>query len=483
MVTLLLTALLAGGAGKASVPSVQQPSAVAFVRVTVVDVERGALVPDQTVVVEGNRISVVGPSQTTSVPARARQIDGRGKFLIPGLWDMHVHAATPWFGEYFMPLMVAHGVTAVRDMFTTAEAVAEWRRRVTSGQWHGPRVAAFGQLVDGAPPIWPGSVVATTPDDGIRIVDSMKAAGATFVKVYSRLLPETFRAIAERSKAVGIPFAGHVPSLVRPEEAARLGMQTIEHLQQAMQGCSAAEEETLVQSAAAVRSPKAWDSAGRLSREMAERVLASFDADRCRALGRAFAASGTWMVPTFTVLRSISKLDDSTLAADSRLAYIPGFLKSGWDPKVDFRFRMLTSADWARRRLVYARQLEIARIFREVGVRFVAGTDLANPHIFPGSSLHDELAIFVSVGFTPSEALRAATSEPARLLGMSERLGTIAAGKLADLVLLDADPLEDIENVRRVAVVVADGRVLDAVTRERIMAEALERARKAPAGR
>lgn len=453
---------------------------VAFTDVTVVDVERGRLIPNQTVVVTGNRISAVGPSSQAEVPATARRIDGRNKFLIPGLWDMHVHAATPWFGDFFMPLLVAHGVTGVRDMFTSAAAVAEWRRRVASGEWPGPRVGGYGQLVDGQPPIWPGSVVAKTPEDGIRIVDSMKAAGADFVKVYSRLLPETFAAIATRAKAIGIPFAGHVPSLVRPAEAARAGIRTVEHLQQALQGCSSREEELLARYGAAARSPGGWDSASAVSRRQIPLYLASHDPERCRALGREFARAPTWMVPTFTVLRSISRLDDTTLATDERLQYVPGFLKSGWNPKNDFRFRMITPAGWAVRRQVYARQLEIARLLRESGVRFLAGTDLANPYIFAGSSLHDELGLFVSVGFSPLEALQAATIEPARFLGVTDSLGTIAAGQVADLVLLDADPLANIENVRRVAVVVANGRVFDEEARAKILADAKQRALAGP---
>ncbi len=454
---------------------------VAIANVSLVDPDRGQIVANQTVIVDGNRITAVGPAGSGRLPAGIRTIDGRGKYLIPGLWDMHVHAATPWFGDYVMPLLVAHGVTGVRDMFTTAGYVAEWRRRVTSGEWVGPRVGAFGQLVDGDPPIWPGSVVAKTAEDGRRVVDSMKAAGADFVKVYSRLLPETFFAIAARAREIGIPFAGHVPSLVKPTDAARAGMRTVEHLQQAFQGCSSREDELIARYAAAASSPKRWDSAGIVSRGQVKPILESFDPVRCERLAEAFVASGTWMVPTLTVLRSISHLDDSTLATDPRLAMIPQFLKGGWNPKTDFRFRMLTPADWALRKGVYARQLEIARILHRKGVKFLAGTDLANPYIFPGSSLHDELALLVSVGFTPAEALRAATTDPARFLG-ADSLGTIAIGKVADLVLLDGNPLAEIANVRRVSAVIADGRVYDEGARKKIQEDAERRAAAAPRG-
>src|SRR5262249_35365003 len=161
---------------------------------------------------------------------------------------------------------------------------------------------------------------------------------------------------------------------------------------------------------------------------------------------------------------------------DPRLKYISPFMKKGWDPKNDFRFKMLTPADWAIRKKVYARQLEIARIFHRRGVRFLAGTDLANPYLYPGFSLHDDLALLVSVGFSNLEALQAATLEPARFLGGLDSLGTVAAGKLADLVLLTGDPLRDIENVRKVDVVIADGRVYDAAARAALLKAQEERA-------
>lgn len=447
----------------------------AITNVSVVEVETGRLLPAQTVVVTGNRITDMGPASRVKVGSAARAIDGTGKFLIPGLWDMHVHAATPWFGNYFMPLLVAHGVTGVREMFSATQAVGVWRQRIASGQAAGPRVGQFGSLVDGAPAIWPGSIEAVTATDGRRIVDSLKAAKVEFVKVYSRLSPEAFRAIAARSRDIGIPFAGHVPNLISAVEAARLGQRTVEHLTQVLLACSTREDEFLAQSRAAVASPKGWDSAGVVSRGRVRALLDSYDAKRCERVADAFKAAGTVMVPTTVVLRSVAYLDDSTLARDPRLKYIPGFLKSGWNPKSDFRFSMLTPADWALRKTLHARELDLLRLLHRRGVKFLAGTDLANPFIYPGSSLHDELGLLVSIGMTPLEALQSATIEPARFLGLADSLGTVGAGRVADLVLLSANPLTDIRNVATIEVVIANGRVFDAAAREALFkaAEAL----------
>jgi imidazolonepropionase-like amidohydrolase len=311
-------------------------------------------------------------------------------------------------------------------------------------------------------------------------VDSLARAGAGFIKVYSRLLPETFRAIAAESNRLGIPFAGHVPTLVAPAEASDLGQRTVEHLSTIVLACSRDEERVRAEVAAAVASPRRWDSAGPLQRRQASVILASFDADRCRELARRFARNGTWMVPTITVLRSTAFLDDTTLAADPRLAYVFPTAAASWNPREDFRFRGLTAEDWAIRKAVFRKQLEVIGILHREGVRFLAGTDLANPYIFPGFSLHDELANLVEAGFSPLDALRAATIEPARFLGAADSLGTVAQGRVADLVLLDADPLADIRNVGRIQAVIVDGRVYDQQGIADLLARGREIARQPP---
>lgn len=446
--------------------------------VNVVDVERGAIRPGLFVTIEGTRIIAVGRSKPAA-SAGVTRIDGTGKYLIPGLWDMHVHAVTPYVGDYFLPLLLANGVTGVRDMFTTGPAVAAWRQKLAQGAI-GPRVGTYGVLVDGDPPIWgPQSTVARNPEEGRRIVDSLAPTGG-FVKVYSRLDSATFVAIAMEAKAKGIPFAGHIPTLVSASQAADLGQKTVEHLTQVLLGCSSREDEFLAQSRAAWASPKKWDSVGVVGRGRLRAFLDSQDDARCRRLAGRFQKAGTVMVPTITVLHSIAYLDDSTLAADDRLKYIPSFLKTGWNPKTDFRFKMLTAADWRLRKEQHARELVVLRLLHRAGVPMLAGTDLANPFIYPGFSLHDELGLLVGIGMSPVEALRAATIEPARFLGATDSLGTIAPGKLADLVLLDASPLADIGNVRAIAAVIANGRVFDAAARQRIFEAAAARAARPP---
>jgi imidazolonepropionase-like amidohydrolase len=472
--TVVAATLSVLGAGR------QPAAATAITNATVIDVETGAARPAQTIIMQGSRITAVGPGATTRVPAGATVLDGTGKFVIPGLWDMHVHATGPGLDRLFLPLLVANGVTGVRDMFSRLAFYDSARAMSARGDLVTPRIVGSGHILDGAPAVWPTSVVARSPADGERAVDSLAAAGAAFIKVYSRLTPETFRAIAARARSRGIPFAGHVPSLVSVDEALTLGMRSIEHVQLFTTACATAESALRAELTAAVASPKGWDSAAVIQPKQLPRLIGGFDAARCRSLAERVARSGTWMVPTMTVLRSTSHLDDTTQLRDPRLRFIPKMFSGSWNPANDFRFRLVTAEGWAQRKQVYQRQVEIVKILHRARARFLAGTDLANPYIFPGFSLHDELANFVAVGLTPLEALQTATINPARFLSATDSLGTITVGKLADLAVLDANPLTDIGNTARVHAVVLNGRLIDPAARAKLLADA---ARLASGGR
>lgn len=453
-----------------------QPATVAITGVTVIDVRDGRLAQGSTILIRDHRIEAVGPASATPVPAGAQVIDGHGQYAIPGLWDMHVHAAWGGLDRVFLPALLANGVTGVREMFGARAGVDSARAAVRRGTLAGPRIVAAGHILDGVPAIWPGSVGVATAEEARRAVDSLVAGGADFIKVYSRLTPEAFAAAGEQAVRRGVPFAGHVPSLVSVVEAARAGIRSIEHLQQIPQACSSRADQLLADLRAA-HAAAGWDSAGRVGRGQTAAVAATFDPARCRDVGAELARLGVWMVPTLAVLYSVAHLTDSTLRLDPRLRYVPAAMRAGWDPSRDFRFRMLTPADWIARRDLYRTQLEVFRALHAAGARFLAGTDLANPFVYPGFSLQDELVRFVELGMTPLEALQSATLGPAEFLGATDSLGTVAPGRLADLVLLEANPLEDIRHVARVAVVIADGRVYDRARRDALLAEVEARAR------
>lgn len=460
-------------------PRVSAQSVVVVRNATVIDVQTGALHPSQTIVVEGTRIKNVGDAAQVAVPKGAATIDGSGRFVIPGLWDMHVHATGPGIAPLFLPVLVANGITGVREMFGTFRWYADSRELAKRGDIVMPRLVGSGHILDGKPQIWQSVEVADAAQ-ARRAVDSLARGGADFIKVYSRLTPDEFRAAADEAKKHNLSFAGHVPTLVSVDEALSLGMASIEHLQMFTTACSSQEEALRSALLDAVASPKGWDSAGVIQRLQLPVLLQSFDRDRCAALAKRVAASNTWMVPTVVVLHSTAYLDDPSLQRDPRLQYIPPFFKTGWNPANDFRFRTVTPEGWALRKRIFDEQLQILRILHDAGAKFLAGTDLSNPYLYPGFSLYDELAYFTKNGFSNLEALQAATINPARFLRATDSLGTVAEGKLADLVVLDANPLIDIGNIARVDAVIANGVLIDAARRQKILKNAASMASAGP---
>jgi len=421
----------------------------ALVHVNIIDVNAGVVRPGMTVVVVGDRIADVGPGDHVSVPAGARVVDAAGKFLMPGLWDMHVH----WYDKQSLKLFTANGVTGVRQMFGYPVHL-EWRRELEAGTLTGPRMVLASPIIDGPRPFWPDSIAVSNPDDGRRAVQKVKKWGADFVKVYSYLPRDAYFAIAEEARQEHIPFAGHVPWSVSAAEASDAGQKSIEHLTGILLACSA--QETGIRN----KIPEATPFTGRAGIEA--RALQTYDEKKARALFERFVKNGTWQCPTLTVLRSSAYLDDKDFRDDRRVKYMPAQVRQRWERREESRSgnRNAPSND-ALAKTIYSRYLELVGAMNRAGIPILAGTDTGNPYCFPGFSLHDELALLVKAGLTASEALRTATINPARYLGFEDRVGTVEKGKFADLVLLDASPLDDIHSTQRIAAVVQSGRLLD----------------------
>src|SRR5262249_6332302 len=298
------------------------------------------------------------------------------------------------------------------------------------GKVAGRRIAAAGPLVDGPKPLVPGSLVAADAGQGREAVRKLKKMGADFVKVYTKLPREAYLAIVEEAKKQGLPFAGHLPESVSAAEASDLGQKSIEHLSGVVLACSDREDELRREAVAALAKAdnrEVQELVGRIYTRAAD----SFSDKRARALYARFVRNGTWQVPTLTVLRSMANLDDPKFTADPRVKYMPpDLIHSYWSMR-------LAPEAAASMKGWYRRSAGLVRAMHRAGVSFLAGTDTINPFVFPGFSLHDELALLVAEGgFTPLEALQAATRDPARFLGREKDLGTVEPGKLADLVLL-----------------------------------------------
>jgi imidazolonepropionase-like amidohydrolase len=436
-----------------------------FTHVTLIDATGAEAKPDTTVVIRDGRIVALGRSDKIRPPKSAQVVDATGKFLIPGLWDMHVHE---WNKEAFFPLFIANGVTGVRDMFAPLPPIKQWRAEVAAGTTIGPQIVAAGIILDGPnPPCAPCSIAVSNAAEGRKAVLKVKEMGADFIKVYSMLSRDAYFAIADEAKRQNMVFVGHVPEFVSAGEASDAGQKSIEHLTGVLVACSAKEGELRKENEAQLRADGFHGDTMTLEQS---RALDSFDAKQAAALFARFKRNGTWMCPTLSVLRANAFIADADFRNDLRLKYIQNFLrKQFWED--GFGFRSRTAEDNARARRVFQKQLEVVGMMKRAGVDFIAGTDTANPYVFPGFSLHDELALLVQAGFTPMEALQAATRDPARYLGRLDSVGTIEKGKIADLVLLDANPLAEIGNTRKINAVVIGGRLITRPELDKMLAE------------
>jgi len=459
MVLLILFSLFFSFSCGHQKPSESQATLI-FAHATIIDTSGGPNQTGMTVFITGDRITDIKKTGKVRLPKGARAIDAAGKFLIPGLWDMHVH----WYDERFLPLFIANGVTGVRLMFGFPLHL-DWRERAARGDLLAPRLVIASPIVDGPNAVWSGSIKVANETDARQAVQKIKSSGFDFVKVYADLPRDAYYAIADEAAKQGLVFAGHVPHSVSALEASDAGQKSIEHLSGVLEGCSPVGGEITrgyKKNMAGVNDRKGMDKAKRqVQRVLVERLLATYDKERAAALFARFAKNGTWHCPTLTVLRSIAFLGDADFRNDPRLKYMPKPIRSNWQPENNPLWANRTAEDYAISKRVYEKETKTLAEMRRAGVRFLAGTDTLNAFCFPGFSLHDELTLLVEAGFTPMEALQAATLNAAIFLGKAESLGTVEKGKIADLVLLEANPLEHIDNTRRIAAVVLGGQLFE----------------------
>jgi imidazolonepropionase-like amidohydrolase len=420
---------------------------LAFTNVSVIDGTDSVARPGQTVVVRGNRIVSVTPSSPADNRACDRVIDARGRFLIPGLWDMHVHTAVV-SGTNVLALYVANGVTGVRDMAGDWTTLITWRDKIARGRLVGPRIVASGPYLEGGDVPIPHLLVRT-PEEARAAVDSLARLGVDFVKVHSQLLPDTYFAIARRARERGMTFAGHVPQTVGSAAASDSGQRSIEHLLAIPLPCTPAESIAL------------------RPRFPVQAALGRCSSRDLTPLYAQFVRNETWVTPTFTGAYEVAHWPRHAVPGDTLSRYLPDSLRQ-FVLKIFSMPAVPPGADSVGR-AVFAKRLAQVAAMHRAGVRVLTGTDAPLRNSPPGFGLHEELALLARGGMSPFDVLRAATLEPARFLGMLDSAGTIAPGKLADLVLLDANPLHDIRSTRRIVAVVANGRLYDADDRRRLL--------------
>jgi hypothetical protein len=314
----------------------------------------------------------------------------------------------------------------------------------------GPRLILAGPFLAGGKSDRQ-TIAVNTPEDARQAVDAVKKQGLDFVKILSNVPRDSYFAIADESAKQNVPFVGHVPYSVSVREAVTAGQKSIEHLTGVLLACSSREDELRTQelTALAKRDYLAYEKLG-------PQIISTYDQARAGALFLQLAQSPTWQVPTLVWTEANSRIDDPDLESDPRLKYVPASVRAQWDPA---KLRANTSPEeLAALKTEAARDLELVKAMHSAGVRFMAGSDGPDPYVFPGFSLHDELDWLVRSGSTPLQALQSATLNPALFLGRIDKYGLVEPEHVADLVLLDANPLDDIRNAGKIFGVVANGK-------------------------
>lgn len=439
----------------------------------VVDVAGERVVADQAVVTRSDRIVAVGPDAEIARDWSAREtVEARGRYLIPGLWDMHVH-----FGggpeliaenQALMPLYVAHGITTIRDASgDLPEQVLQWRQQIADGQLFGPRLLTSGPKIEGLNPVWRGTLETGSEADVDAAVTRLRTLNVDFVKITdSTLKPELFLYALHQARAAGLRTSGHIPMALTLRQAVDAGLSSVEHADYAYHAG--------VPDEAAIAADFA---AGRIDRAAANaRFDTGFDRATALASYRYLAQRGVFVTPTLNGSRILAYLDRDNHANDPYLAYIGPRLRATYQWRID-RAAGATPEQVEQRHARFERAASILPLLQEAGVTIIAGTDAGflNSFNYPGIGLHDEMSLFVARGLTPAQALSAATRAGPAWFGLLDNYGAVERGKMADLVLLDRNPLEDIAATRSIGTVVMRGRVYNRAALDRMLADTREK--------
>ena len=437
---------------------------------TVVDVAAGRTIADQAIAIAGDTIRAVGPDRAMfrRFP-RARQIDARGKFVMPGLWDMHVHfGGGPELIEEnkaLLPLYVAIGVTTVRDAAADlAPSVLQWRSEVALGRLLGPTVFTSGPKLEGYKPLWKGTIEVGTPAEVDAALDRLQAMKVDFVKITDNTLkPDIFLYAVGEAKRRGLNTSAHTPFALTIQQAVDAGLSSIEHIDYLIKAGSPREAEI-----------GAAFAAGKMSYgEASDAFTDSFDARYAARVYRQLAKSGVSVTPTLNMGRILAYLDGEDHSQDAGLAYIGPGLRKTYDWRVE-RAAKATRQQVAARHKEYELSVRVLPMLARAGIPIMAGTDAGylNSFNYPGWGLHDELERYVEAGLTPQQALASATITGPKFLGHAERYGAIRPGKAADILILDANPLRSIKATRAIHAVVLHGRLLDGAALKALLVEA-----------
>ena len=424
---------------------------LAITNVSIIDVKGGPTKTHMTVLIKGNRIIAISDSNEIRIKESTGQIDGTDKFLIPGLWDMHVH----WYEEDYLPLFVANGVVGIRIMWGYPVHF-EWSEKSQKDELLCPRMVISSPIIDG-PDSRMRTIIVSNKSEARIITNLIKMAGYDFIKVYTDLTPNVFFAIADVSKKLGIPFAGHLPWRITLLEASNAGQKSIEHLisDDIYLACSSLEDEIHKEWIENIQNNIPFNR--EKEAENKRKIKESFDDNKAKSLFASLRENNTWFCPTIIVEKEKDFPEAMVLAYDSLFKYWPLEFRKGKKERINNRIQRNKDLD-PMLKSNFQEKLDMLYLMHQNGVKFIAGTDTYVPYCPPGFCLHGELELFVEAGFSPLEALQTATINAAIFNGSEDSLGTVEVDKIADLVLLEANPLDNIQNTKKINAVIYNGK-------------------------
>ncbi|MBC29836.1 MAG: hypothetical protein CMH48_03235 [Muricauda sp.] len=443
---------------------------VIITNVNVIDVVSGTNNSSQTIAIESGKInSITSFSETVKLNSETI-IDGKGKYVIPALWDMHTHYTTSKVHRNFLSLFVANGVLGVRDLWGSLES----RDSLMNSDAIAPKIYLSGAIIDGPFTLLQGTLQPKSTEDAINMVDSLHQKGADFIKVYDDLSEDIYNAIANKCNELKLPFLGHVPMAIKTEDASKKGQKSMEHLNGIWQSCTSKEKEIDSLQLVFKNNFMTGNIPGAM---MAFTTINTFynnfyDEKEAKELAKVLGENNTYVTPTLIVTSNHWRRKDGRFKKLSVNKYIPDNMLNQWDPELNFPEKMFPQTTWEVGKQLLSTSMKITKMLHSNGVPILAGTDCGVSYVIPGFSLHDELKLMVEAGLSEVEALQTATINPAKYFGISQSSGQISTGMKANILLLDGNPLEDISNTKKIYGVIRNGNYLNRTYLDNLLKEA-----------
>lgn len=418
---------------------------------TIIDVRTGSKLQDHSIIIKNGKIEAILATSNIEIPKETRVVNAEGKYVIPGLWDVHTHIQNQNELDLFFPLLIANGVLGIRDM---GGLLPSEFKEGGGRHEHAPKVMASGPWVDGPTP---------EGEDPAAIIDTLVGQGADFIKIQSAVPLDRLKAIATRTNELGVHMAGHVPYKVSAAEASDIGLSTLEHYLEFYVAISEREPDLRQQHIALVEQEF---SIRTIAFPPIDQRLSTWSDEKAKKLIEKLVFNKTWITPTHIDIRAWSQSGTPSFWEDERLALLPSSWLDFWKPDQHFGFMNIPKEElpgyYDHLDQWYEAYVHLTKLFHKNGIKFLAGTDTSSWNFqVPGATLHDELEIFVEAGLSPLEALQTATTNVADYMQVEGYDGTVSVGQEADFVILDNDPLEDIHNTTKISVVVLDGNLIE----------------------